>query len=287
MTTANPTPNPADPQAGLPTASPAAPPSTPLAGLPAWLPGVAAEQPHPLLFATVSGAHLYGFPSADSDIDLRGVHLLPIEQVIGLYPGDDTITRSWDRDGVPVDLVTHDLIKFCRLLLNRNGYVLEQLLSPLVVATSPVHEELIAAAPGCVTRHHAHHYLGFARTQWGLFIKHRELKPLLYTFRVLLTGIHLMRTGEVVADLTRLYGDAPPYLPGLVAAKRAAEHGALPADAPDVTTLEADVHRLTALLEEARDASRLSETPTAKEALHDLIIRARLGRLDVTATYPG
>ncbi len=28
------------------------------------------EHPYPLLFATVSGAHLYGFPSPDSDFDL-------------------------------------------------------------------------------------------------------------------------------------------------------------------------------------------------------------------------
>ena len=43
----------------------------------------AAEHPYPLLFATVSGAHLYGFPSADSDYDLRGVHVLPVEELIG------------------------------------------------------------------------------------------------------------------------------------------------------------------------------------------------------------
>ncbi|MDJ0688801.1 MAG: nucleotidyltransferase domain-containing protein [Xenococcaceae cyanobacterium MO_188.B32] len=30
------------------------------------------SQPYPLLFATISGAHLYGFPSPDSDYDLRG-----------------------------------------------------------------------------------------------------------------------------------------------------------------------------------------------------------------------
>jgi hypothetical protein len=41
------------------------------------LAGIAARQPYPLLFATVSGAHLYGFPSPDSDWDLRGVHVLP------------------------------------------------------------------------------------------------------------------------------------------------------------------------------------------------------------------
>jgi uncharacterized protein len=31
-------------------------------------------QPYPLLFVTISGVHLYGFPSPDSDYDLRGVH---------------------------------------------------------------------------------------------------------------------------------------------------------------------------------------------------------------------
>lgn len=245
--------------------------------LPDWLTDVPAGQPYPVLFATVSGAHLYGFPSADSDVDLRGVHRLPAREVVGLRHGPETITRDWLREGVEVDLVTHDLAKFCRLLLNRNGYVLEQLLSPLVVTTSPVHEELIAAAPGCITRHHAHHYLGFARTQWRLFTTSGELKPLLYTFRVLATGLHLMRTGEIVADLTLLRDDAPPYVDELIAAKRAAEHGRLPADAPDLATLEVDVQRLTTRLEEARDASALPETATAHEVLHELVVRTRLG----------
>ena len=36
---------------------------------------IVARQPYPLLFVTVNGAHLYGFPSPDSDYDLRGVHV--------------------------------------------------------------------------------------------------------------------------------------------------------------------------------------------------------------------
>ncbi|GAA0951693.1 nucleotidyltransferase domain-containing protein [Nonomuraea longicatena] len=242
--------------------------------LPAWLPEAARDQPYPLAFATVSGAHLYGFPSADSDVDLRGVHVLPAEEVVGLRTGPQTLGHTTTRDGVELDLVTHDLAKFCGLLLNRNGYVLEQLLSPLVVATTPVHEELLALAPGCLTRHHAHHYLGFARTQWGFFERSGGLKPLLYTFRVLATGLHLMRSGRMEADLTRLYAYGPPYLPELVAAKREAEHGR----APHVEGAGADVARLTAELEAARTASTLPETPTAREALHDLVVRVRLGR---------
>ena len=36
-----------------------------------------AAVPHPLLFATISGAHLYGFASPDSDWDVRGCMVLP------------------------------------------------------------------------------------------------------------------------------------------------------------------------------------------------------------------
>ncbi|GGO26602.1 hypothetical protein GCM10010116_53400 [Microbispora rosea subsp. aerata] len=63
---------------------------------------------------------------------------------------------------------------------------------------------------------------------------------------MLLTGIHLMRTGETVADLTLLFDGGPPYLPGLVAAKREAEHGGLPDGAPGRERLEADLDALTA-----------------------------------------
>ncbi|GAB2749856.1 DNA polymerase beta superfamily protein [Streptomyces bullii] len=236
---------------------------------------VVAEQPDPVLFATVSGAHLYGFPSRDSDVDLRGAHLLPTAALVGLREPEETRSKMWLRDGVEMDLVTHDLRKFVRLMLRRNGYVLEQLLSPLVVHTTEAHRELAALAPGVLTRHHAHHYRGFATTQWRLFDRTGELKPLLYTFRVLLTGIHLMRSGEVQAHLPTLLEqvDAPAYLPELVAAKADREHGAADVDHARV---RADVERLHGVLDEAQQASDLPEAPAAHDALHDLVIRVRL-----------
>src|SRR3954471_21353575 len=168
------------------------------------------EQPYPLLFVTISGAHLYGFPSPDSDYDLRGVHILPTRQVIGLSPARETVEFSGVRDRLEIDLVTHDIKKFFGLLLKKNGYVLEQLYSPLIIHTAPEHDELKHIARGCITRHHAHHYFGFAETQWKLFEKEhpRRVKPLLYVYRVLLTGIHLMRSGEVEANLLRLNENA-------------------------------------------------------------------------------
>ena len=162
--------------------------------------------PYPLVFATLSGAHLYGFPSSDSDYDLRGTHVLPLKTVLGLSSEDETIEKSGVYDGLEIDLVTHDVKKFFALMLKKNGYVLEQLFSPLVVHTTPEHAELKRIAADCITRHHSHHYLGFAATQWKLFSKEQppRVKPLLYTFRVLLTGIHLMRTGRIEANLRTL-----------------------------------------------------------------------------------
>lgn len=243
--------------------------------------GIVGDQPYPLLFATVSGAHLYGFPSYDSDVDLRGAHLLPAAEVVGLRTGPETVDRIWRQDdGAEIDLVSHDLAKFLRLLLRRNGYVLEQLLSPLVVTTTDAHAELVALAPDCLTVHHAHHYRGFAHTQWKLFGSSGELKPLLYTLRVLLTGIHLMRSGEVQADLRVLgttVAEAPPYLGELMAAKTAGEHRALPAEIGTPAAIEADVNRLHTVLDEAQQASALPDRPAAEPALHDFLIRQRLG----------
>lgn len=238
-----------------------------------------AAHPYPLLFATISGAHLYGFPSADSDFDLRGVHVLPLAEVVGLRLGEETVERQGLREGLEIDLVTHDAHKFFGLLLRKNGYVLEQLLSPLVVHSKSEFDELRALAPACVTRHHAHHYLGFAATQWRLFQAESppRVKPLLYVFRTLLTGIHLMRTGRIEANLNRLNEDARlSYLPDLIGRKTAgAEAERL--DTADLTRFAAEQERLRDQLQKEFEASRLPELPSAEAALHDLLIRIRLG----------
>jgi predicted nucleotidyltransferase len=237
-----------------------------------------ARHPYPLVFATISGAHLYGFPSPDSDYDLRGCHVLPLREVVGLDAGRETVESSTIEGGVEVDLVSHDAKKFFGLLLRKNGYVLEQLLSPLIVHTTPEHDELKAVARGCVTRHHSHHYLGFAETQWRLFEKERprRVKPLLYVYRVLLTGIHLMRTGEVEANLVRLNEQAKlSHVNDLIARKLSGpEMSTLDEDA--FTFHEGEYGRLRGVLEAVYASSTLPESPSARQALNDLLIRLRL-----------
>jgi predicted nucleotidyltransferase len=237
-----------------------------------------ARHPYPLLFATVSGAHLYGFPSPDSDYDLRGAHILPAKDALGLLPKQETVEFAGLRAGVEMDLVTHDILKFFALLLKRNGYVLEQLYSPLVIHATPEHEELKEIAAGCITRHHSHHYLGFAATQWDLFRKDNppRVKPLLYVYRVILTGIHLMRTGKIEANLVMLNAEFRlPYIPELIGRKvQGTEKGCLDTDERDFHG--AEYARLIAKLEEAAAKSDLHTEPSSRVALNDLLVRLRL-----------
>ncbi len=236
------------------------------------------QHPYPLVFATISGAHLYGFPSPDSDFDLRGVHVLPLEEVVGLRTGPETVEKSGNYDGIDIDLVTHDAKKFFNLLLKKNGYVLEQLLSPLVVQTTPAHEELKKLAAQCITRHHAHHYLGFAETQWKLFEKENppRVKPLLYVYRVLLTGIHLMRSGAVEANLVRLNETAKlPYIDDLVQRKLAGVESEYLTDAA-LAFHRGEYDRLRGTLQQTFEECDLPEAPGGREALHELLVNLRM-----------
>jgi predicted nucleotidyltransferase len=272
---------------------------------------IVAAQPYPLMFATISGAHLYGFPSPDSDYDLRGSHVLPLDAVVGLEVRDETVqqemivpldTSSGLRPPSPqsgegagaleMDIVSHDVKKFFGLLLKKNGYVLEQLFSPLVVLTTPEHAELMeicrtkpavsetgAPGGGVITKHHSHHYFGFSETQWKLFDKERprRVKPLLYVYRVLLTGIHLMRTGVINANLVELNEEARlPYIADLIARKQSGENTTL--EDADVVFHQSEYERLRVELQAAHDASQLPEVPSdeTRKALNNLLVRVRL-----------
>lgn len=240
-----------------------------------YLAEVARKGPKPI-FATISGAHLYGFASPDSDVDLRGAFMLPASEMLGLHPPAETITIE-DKTTIDLDWVAHDLRKFARLMTNHNGYVLEQLFSPLVVLATPAYEELLELAKGCITKPTVRHYKGFARgRRKRLAEPEPTVKHLLYAYRVLLTGIHLMETGRVVANIQVLNGRFQfTEIDELVARKRAgAEMMAL--DDRDMARHGGLLDRLEAKLEEAHDASTLPDEPTSAAALQDFVVRLRL-----------
>ena len=132
---------------------------------------------------------------------------------------------------------------------------------------------------GVITKHHSHHYFGFSETQWKLFDKERprRVKPLLYVYRVLLTGIHLMRTGVVNANLVELNTEARlPYIADLIARKQSGENTTL--EDADVAFHQREYERLRVELQAAHDASQLRELPSdeTRKALNDLLVRVRL-----------
>lgn len=253
---------------------------------PAELSEAVSSHAYPLIFATISGAHLYGFPSPDSDWDLRGVHVLPVTKVIGFSVDDETVELTRQDKTIELDLVTHDIKKFFGLMLKNNGYVLEQLYSPLIVHSSKEHEELLDIGTRCVTRHHVHHYLGFAQSQWRLFQKEEKplAKPLLYVFRVLLTGINLMHTGKIEANLEILNNEfSLPYIEPLITLKRTSkEKQEITRD--DMEKYQSEYERLLALLEAEGERSSLPSDPTARKELEDLLIRLRMRKPD--SDYP-
>lgn len=242
---------------------------------------IAARLDCPSVFVTISGAHLYGFPSPDSDYDIRGSHVLPTRELLTLDEPRETLTFESIEEGVEIDHVSHDIRKFCSMLLKRNGYVLEQLTSPLIVQTSEFHRELLSLVPRMVTKHHVHHYLGFVQTQRGLFAKEDppRIKPLLYIYRVLLTGIHLMRTGETQANLVTLHGMygrelSMPYVPDLIARKVASKEQAVVA-ADERAFHDQEHDRLEAALKHAGERTTLPDAPSCRAEINDLLVRVR------------
>ncbi len=115
------------------------------------------------------------------------------------------------------------------------------------------------------------------RIRWPGTKEHpRRVKPLLYVYRVFLTGIHLMRTGEVEANLVRLNEEYRlPYIDDLIARKVSGSEESLLEEA-DVLMHEREYDRLRRELEEAHHASTLPDVPSTRPALNDLLVRLRL-----------
>jgi predicted nucleotidyltransferase len=160
-----------------------------------------------LLFVKASGVPLYSFPSPDSDVDLRGSFAAPLTEVLGLDAPRETLEPTGIVGGIEVELVGYEIAKYLRLLAKPNSYVLEQILSPIVVQTLAAHEELPSLALAGLSKKLYRHHAGFAQGEWRDYQMvgvGKTVKRLLYLHRVLMTGIVLLNEGIVEANLLRL-----------------------------------------------------------------------------------
>ncbi len=208
----------------------------------------------------LSGAHAYGFPSPDSDVDLKAIHVAPTAKLMGLHPAAPPCDRIEVIDGVEMDYTSNELGGVLASLLKGNGNYLERVLGGAELASSPWLDDLRPLARGALSRLVHRHYRGFAMGQRKEFDATPTAKKLLYVLRTTLTGAHLLRSGEVVLDVTALldgYGLGAAH--ALVEAKRAGERTALPES--ERARWLSEVDRAFERLDEAYAASVLPAEP--------------------------
>lgn len=155
-----------------------------------------------VLFLTITGSHMWNLNTPDADLDIRGVYIKPTEQILSIYPGRDTIESCgiMDKD---IDIQLYEIEKTFHMLLNNNGNTIEMLMSP----TTFYQEKFINwhhLARKSLCRKLAKYYKGYATSQRRRASVKKGGKALLYTFREIMAGIWLMRSGKIIYDFTKL-----------------------------------------------------------------------------------
>jgi hypothetical protein len=154
--------------------------------------------------------------------------------------------------------------------------VLERLLSPMQLVAHPVADALAELARGAISKRFHRHYRGFFGGMRREHEREPRLKSMLYAYRVALTGIHLLETGECVGDVRVL---APEYGFGEIreAAAAKAEAGeTAPIDPALDRALRGRWPALEARLEDALERSTLPSEPPNRAATNEWLVETRL-----------
>jgi len=200
----------------------------------------------------LTGAHAYGFPSPDSDLDLKGVHVLPTCAFVGLSRHEDHASEAKIVSGVELDYASNEVGQVLAGVLRGFGSYIERILGPWIMRASPEHEELAALVRGALSKRVHAHYRGFARGQLREAIASPAptAKRLLYVLRTALTGTRLLARGELVTDLTALIDEHGfGHASELLEIKRAGERTPLPDEV--ATRWIAEVERVFEVLDHA------------------------------------
>lgn len=231
------------------------------------------------LVVSLCGAHAYGFASVDSDLDLKGVWATPSRRLLGLAGTPGAVDRhEWIAE-VEVDFTVNELTQVVRGVLKGNGNMLERIMDPRPLHAAPELVELREHTRNNLSQRSYAHYRGFATSQReAVDLAAPKAKKVLYVLRTTVTGAHLLETGEVVPDLAALAGRYGfPEVPDLIALKRDAELGVLPA--VWIERIPGLLARAFERLDQALARSILPEQPPAEAALERWLIDYRIAAL--------
>jgi uncharacterized protein len=231
------------------------------------------------LTVSLTGAHAYGFPSPDSDLDLKCVHITPTSHLLRLEQRTVPAERLEVLEGVEVDYSSNELGPVLLGVLQGNGNFVERLLGAHTLRGSAELESLRPHVRGVLSRRLHRHYRGFAQGQLREWEKtgFRSTKKLLYVLRTTLTGTHVLLTGEVETDLTAVmdrYGFSEAG--ELVAWKRRGERSELSEALSE--RWRGQVGRAFEQLDAARERSVLPEAPQGADALEAWLLELRRSR---------
>ncbi len=128
-----------------------------------YLKEIEASEDIEILLACETGSRAWGFPSPDSDYDVRLIYKHELNWYLRLSERKDTIERMLDDR--EIDISGWDLRKSLRLLQKSNPPLLERIQSPIVYrANEPFVSELNVIASQFYSRiANMHHYLSMAK----------------------------------------------------------------------------------------------------------------------------
>ncbi len=133
-----------------------------------------------ILHAVESGSRAWGFPSPDSDYDVRFIYVRPMNDYLKLKPERDVIELPIND---MLDINGWDLIKTLRLLRASNPTLFEWLSSPIVYRTTGFADEIKPLLPEYFhSCRGLHHYLSMAETNHRGFLKGEEVKAKKYFY---------------------------------------------------------------------------------------------------------
>lgn len=141
-----------------------------------------------ILWACESGSRAWGFPSPDSDYDVRFIYVRSAEDYLSLSPKADTLERQLEHD---LDISGWDLRKTLTLMQRANASVFEWLVSPIIyrdiVQFSTHFKSLLPQYFN--PRPMTHHYLGLGKKYHERIQKEQvRYKDYCYILRALLSA---------------------------------------------------------------------------------------------------